>query len=86
MLRQYTIPLEDALNKVRSGETPAFITREMHKRVVYVVAKEGADRMEITRKIIEMPHYYSDYNVEVNFITAEEMAKTTPHCLMAVLC
>lgn len=73
--RQYTIPLEDALNRVRSGETPAFITREMHKRVVYVVAAEGADRMEITRKIIEMPNYYSDYNVEVNFITAEEMAK-----------
>ncbi len=73
--RQYTIPIDAALNRVRSGETPAFTTREMHKRVVYIVAKEGADRQKITKEIVEMPNYYSDYNVEVNFITAEEMKK-----------
>ena len=73
--RQYTIPLDDALNKVREGKTPDFSKREMHKRVVYVVAKEGADRKRITKEIAEMPNYYSDYNTEVNFITPEEMKK-----------
>jgi diaminopimelate dehydrogenase len=73
--RQYTIPLDDALNKVRNGKTPDFTTREMHKRVVYIVAKEGADCKRITKEIVKMPNYYSAYNVEVNFITAAEMKK-----------
>lgn len=73
--RQYTVPMDNALNKVRSGEIPDFTTREMHKRVVYVLAEENADRNKITKEITEMPNYYSAYNVEVNFITAEEMKK-----------
>ena len=73
--RQYTIPLDNAINAVRKGETPKFTKREMHKRVVYVVAEEGADREHIRKEIAEMPNYYSDYNTEVNFITREEMQK-----------
>ncbi len=80
--RQYTIPIETALQKVRSGETPEFTKREMHKRVAYIVAEEGADRERIAREIKEMPNYYSDYDTEVIFISKEEMAKnhsTYPH-------
>ncbi len=73
--RQYTIPIDTALQKVRNGETPDFTKREMHRRVAYVVAEEGADRGRITKEIREMPNYYSDYDTEVIFITKEEMAK-----------
>jgi len=73
--RQYTIPLDNALQRVRNGETPDFSKREMHKRVVYVTVQEGADREKIKKEITEMPNYYSDYNTEVIFITKEEMAK-----------
>ncbi|MDD4858766.1 MAG: diaminopimelate dehydrogenase [Dehalococcoidales bacterium] len=73
--RQYTIPVDSALQKVRAGQTPEFTKKEMHKRVVYVVAEEGADRNKIAKEIITMPAYYADYITEVNFITKEEMAK-----------
>ncbi|MDD5038495.1 MAG: diaminopimelate dehydrogenase, partial [Dehalococcoidales bacterium] len=71
--RQYTIPSDIALQKVRSGETPDFTKREMHNRVVYVTTTEGADRSRIRKEITEMPNYYSDYNTEVIFITEAEM-------------
>jgi len=73
--RQYTIPLDNALHKVRNGETPDFSKKEMHRRVVYVVVQEGADRDKIRKEITEMPNYYSDYNTEVIFVTKEEMTK-----------
>jgi len=71
--RQYTIPIEDAIKQVREGQTRDFTKREMHKRVVYVVAQPGADRESISRDIVTMPNYYADYETEVLFITEEEM-------------
>ncbi len=74
--RQYTLPIDNAINKVRSGETPKFSKKEMHKRLVYVVAEEGADREWIRKEIVEMPNYYAEYDTEVVFITKEEMLKS----------
>lgn len=73
--RQYTIPVESALTKVRQGECPEFTTREKHRRDCYVVAKEGADRARIEKEIKEMPNYFADYDTTVSFITAEELKK-----------
>ena len=73
--RQYTIPIEEAIQRVRAGETPEFSKREMHLRRVYVVAKEEADLERIERKIIEMPKYFAEYDTEVIFISKEEMEK-----------
>jgi len=73
--RQYTIPLEGALEEVRGGGVRDFSKREMHKRVVYVIAQEGEDRDRIRKEIVEMPNYYADYETEVKFITKEEMVK-----------
>ncbi len=71
--RQYTIPVDAALEKVRNGENPELTTREKHTRLVYVVAAEGADKTKIEKEIVEMPNYFSDYDTTVNFITKEEM-------------
>ena len=67
------MPVEDALNRVRSGENPDLTTRQKHTRECYVVAEEGADRDLIERQIREMPNYFADYDTTVTFITAEEM-------------
>ena len=74
--RQYTLPIDNAINKVRSGETPEFSKKEMHKRLVYVVAEESTDRERIRKEIVEMPNYYAEYDTEVVFITKEEMLKS----------
>ena len=74
--RQYTIPVEEALNRVRSGENPELTTREKHTRYCYVVAEEGADKAEIEKAIVTMPNYFADYDTTVEFITAEEMARS----------
>ena len=79
---QYTIPIDEAVEKVRSGLNPDLTTREKHRRVCYVVAKEGADTAKIEQEIITMPNYFADYDTEVNFITAEELKEnhsTLPH-------
>ena len=73
--RQYTVPVEAALDAVRSGSMPELTTREKHLRECYVVAKEGADKARIEKEIKEMPNYFSDYDTTVTFITAEEMQK-----------
>ena len=73
--RQYTIPVEEALNRVRSGENPQLTTREKHTRHCFVVAQEGADLAAIEQAIVTMPNYFADYDTTVEFITAEEMAK-----------
>ncbi len=73
--RQYTVPVDAALERVRSGETPELSTREKHTRVCYVVAEEGADKALIEKTIKEMPNYFSDYDTTVHFITAEELAR-----------
>ena len=80
--RQYTVPVEAALEQVRSGSAPQLNTRQKHTRHCYVVAEEGADLEEITRTICQMPGYFADYDTTVNFITAQEMAEkhsTMPH-------
>ena len=73
--RQYTIPVEAALTAVRSKKAPELTTRDKHTRECFVVAEEGADREEITRTIVEMPNYFSDYNTTVHFISEEELQK-----------
>ena len=73
--RQYTIPVEEALERVRSGENPKFTTREKHTRYCYVVAEAGADKAAIAQAIKTMPNYFDEYDTTVEFISAEEMAK-----------
>ena len=73
--KQYTIPVESALNAVRSGTNPELTTREKHLRECFVVAEEGADLSRIEREIVTMPNYFADYDTIVHFITAEEMAR-----------
>ena len=73
--RQYTIPVPEALNKVRSGANPTLTTREKHTRECFVVAEEGADLARIEKEIVTMPNYFADYDTTVYFISAEEMKK-----------
>lgn len=70
--KQYTIPSEDALNRVRSGEQPQLSVREKHTRVCYVVAKNGADLGKIEEEIKSMPNYFADYDTTVHFISNDE--------------
>ena len=73
--RQYTIPVPEAMERVRAGENPALTTREKHTRCCYVVAQEGADLAAIEEAIVTMPNYFADYDTTVHFISAEEMAR-----------
>jgi diaminopimelate dehydrogenase len=73
--RQYTIPIPKARERVRSGENPSLCQREKHRRLVYVVAEDGADEDRIVREIKGMPNYYSDYDTEVVFVTDAEMKR-----------
>ena len=70
---QYTVPIESALEKVRSGENPKLETSEKHLRVCYVVAEEGADLAKIENSIKTMPNYFDEYKTTVNFISEEEL-------------
>lgn len=72
---QYTVPVDEALDKVRKGDNPELTTREKHVRVCYVVPEEGADLKQIESDIKSMPNYFSDYDTIVNFITEEELKK-----------
>ena len=73
--KQYTIPVESALEAVRSGTAPELTTRQKHTRECFVVAKEGADKDKIEAEIINMPNYFADYDTTVHFITQEELNK-----------
>ena len=73
--KQYTIPVEAALEKVRNGENPELTTRDKHIRECFVVAEEGADKAKIEKEIKEMPNYFADYDTIVHFITEEELAR-----------
>ena len=73
--RQYTIPVESALEEVRSGKNPELTTRQKHTRECFVVAEEGADKAKIENEIKTMPNYFSDYDTTVHFITEEEMKR-----------
>ena len=72
---QYTIPIEAALERVRSGENPDLTTREKHLRECFVVAEEGADKTKIEEEIKNMPNYFSDYDTTIHFITEEELKR-----------
>lgn len=73
--KQYTVPVEAALEAVRAGKNPALTTREKHTRECYVVAEDGADKARIEREIKEMPNYFADYDTTVNFISEEELLR-----------
>ncbi len=73
--RQYTIPVESALERVRNGEAPELTTREKHTRECFVVAEEGADKERIEREIKTMPNYFADYDTTVHFISEEELQR-----------
>jgi diaminopimelate dehydrogenase len=73
--RQYTIPVEAALDRVRNGENPDLTAREKHTRYCYVVAQEGADKAAIEKAIKEMPNYFAPYDTTVEFISMDEMKK-----------
>ena len=73
--KQYTVPIESALDAVRSGENPELTTRQKHLRECYVVLEEGADPDEIEREIKTMPNYFADYDTTVNFISEAELQK-----------
>ncbi len=80
--RQYTIPVDAALQRVRSGENPALTTREKHTRECFVVLKPGADSAKIEQEIKTMPNYFAEYDTTVHFISQEELDrdhKGIPH-------
>ena len=73
--RQYTIPKDEALHKVRNGENPLLSTREKHLRECFVVAEEGADLERIENEIKTMPNYFADYDTIVHFISMDELKR-----------
>ena len=73
--RQYTIPVDAAMDAVRSGANPELTTREKHTRYCYVVAEEDADKAAIENAIKTMPNYFADYDTTVEFISMEEMRR-----------
>ena len=73
--KQYTIPVEAALEAVRNGENPELTTRQKHTRECFVVPEEGADLKKIEEEIKNMPNYFADYDTTVHFITEEELKR-----------
>ena len=73
--RQYTIPVEAALQSVRNGENPTLVTRQKHTRECFVVAEEGADLQRIEEEIKTMPNYFADYDTTVHFISEAELLR-----------
>ncbi len=73
--RQYTVPVESAVERVRNGENPTLTTREKHTRECYVVVEDGADKERIENEIKTMPNYFADYDTTVSFISIEELQR-----------
>lgn len=73
--RQYTVPVSEAVEAVRSGKNPTLTTRQKHTRECYVVAEDGADLERIEREIKTMPNYFADYDTTVYFISEEELKR-----------
>ncbi len=71
--KQYTIPVPEALEAVRSGSNPELTTREKHTRECFVVLEEGADPAKVEEAIKTMPNYFADYDTTVHFISEEEL-------------
>jgi len=87
--RQYTIPIDKALEAVRNGENPKLSTREKHMRECFVVAEDGADLERIEREIVTMPNYFADYDTIVHFISEEELKRDhsgIPHGGFVIRC
>ncbi len=87
--RQYTIPVESALEAVRSGKNPELSTRQKHIRECFVVAADDADKEKIEREIKEMHNYFADYDTTVHFITMEQMKSdhaALPHGGFVIRC
>ncbi len=73
---QYTVPYEEAVEKVRAGKNPNFASvREVMWRECFVVPEDNANKAEIEKEIKEMPNYFEPYNTIVHFITEEELIK-----------
>lgn len=72
---QYTVPIDSAVESVRSGSNPELTTRQKHIRECFVVAEEGADKAKIESDIKNMPNYFADYDTIVHFITEEELKR-----------
>ena len=73
--RQYTIPVEAAVDAVKNGAMPELSTRQKHTRECFVVVEDGADKAQIEKEIVTMPNYFADYDTTVHFITMEEMKR-----------
>ena len=73
--KQYTIPVESALARVRAGENPDLSTRQKHVRECFVVLEEGADAAKVEEEIKTMPNYFADYDTTVHFISKEELKR-----------
>ena len=73
--KQYTVPVESALESVRRGENPELTTREKHTRECFVVLEEGADAAKVEQEIKTMPNYFADYDTTVHFISEEELKR-----------
>ena len=73
--KQYTVPVEAALEAVRSGKNPELTTRQKHTRECFVVAEEGADLARIEQEIKTMPNYFDEYDTTVHFISEEELKR-----------
>ena len=80
--RQYTVPIDAAMQKVKNGEMPTFTAGDMHERICYVAIAPDADAKAIEQAIVTMPNYFADYDTTVNFVTLEELQKnhsSLPH-------
>ena len=87
--RQYTVPVQDALDAVRSGENPELTVRQKHTRECFVVVEDGADKARIENEIKTMPNYFADYDTTVNFISLEELKRDhngIPHGGFVIRC
>ena len=73
--KQYTVPVESALEAVRSGSNPELTTREKHTRECFVVLEPGADGAAVREAIVSMPDYFADYDTTVTFVDADELAR-----------
>ena len=77
---QYTVPNENVMNEIKNGSVKDYTPGQKHKRVCYVAVKDGADKEKISATIRAMPNYYADYDVEINYVTPEELK--TKHSAM----
>ena len=73
--RQYTIPVEAAVDAVKNGDMPELSTRQKHTRECFVVVEDGANKAQIEKEIVTMPNYFADYDTTVHFITMEEIKR-----------